>query len=111
MALPRPSTPFEKKVYAVLMKIPEGKVTTYKIIGQEIQCASMQAIGQALKRNPKAPKVPCHRVIRSDLTLGGYQGATQGPETARKRSLLKKEGVHFDQTGRLLNSNLVFSPS
>ncbi len=65
-------TDFQKRVYSVLKLIPRGKVTTYKILGDFIGCRSAQAIGQALTRNPDAPWVPCHRVIRTDGTIGGY---------------------------------------
>ena len=54
--------------------------------------SSPRAVGQALKRNPYAPKVPCHRVIKSDGTLGGYNGEMNSKKKIR---LLKKEGVFF----------------
>ncbi len=65
-------TPFQQKVYDALMLIPKGKVTTYKLLGNYVGCKSAQAIGQALTRNPDAPGVPCHRVIKTDMTIGGY---------------------------------------
>lgn len=86
---------FRKKVFAATKKIPRGKVTTYKLLAEAIQCRSSRAIGQALKHNPFAPRVPCHRVIRTDLTLGGFAGRTSGPELTRKKQLLKKEGVRI----------------
>ena len=63
------TTNFQNKVYEALLEIPIGKITTYKLLGAYIGCKSSQAIGQALKRNPFAPDVPCHRVIKSDLRL------------------------------------------
>ncbi|MCB9807571.1 MGMT family protein [Candidatus Peribacteria bacterium] len=65
-------TPFQQKVYDALLLIPCGKVTTYKLLGDFIGCKSAQAIGQALTKNPHAPEVPCHRVIKTDGTIGGY---------------------------------------
>jgi len=65
-------TPFQKKVYNALLLIPNGRVTTYKILAEYIGCKSSQAVGQALKKNLDAPRIPCHRVIKSDGTLGGY---------------------------------------
>ena len=62
-------TDFQKRVYDALLLIPEGKVTTYKILADFIGCRSSQAIGQALTRNPHAPLVPCHRVIKTDRTI------------------------------------------
>ena len=52
---------------------------------------SAQAVGQALRRNPFAPDVPCHRVVAADGSLGGYNGAREGAELERKRQLLENE--------------------
>jgi len=52
-----------------------------------------QAIGQVLKKNPYAPVVPCHRVVKSDGTIGGFKGCIVGKEVVEKKNLLKKEGV------------------
>lgn len=88
-------TPFQKKVYQVLKTVPRGKVTTYRLLGQAIGVNCAVAIGQALKRNPFAPDVPCHRVIRSDLSIGGYSGARSGDLIQKKKDLLEQEGVEF----------------
>jgi methylated-DNA-[protein]-cysteine S-methyltransferase len=111
MKIQRPPTAFEQKVYAALLKIPSGRVTTYKLLAQSIRCHSSQAVGQALKRNPSAPEVPCHRVIRSNLKLGGYQGQTGGASLQKKIKLLKKEGVDVDAAGLLLNPKLLIKIS
>jgi methylated-DNA-[protein]-cysteine S-methyltransferase len=58
-------------------------------------------VGQALRRNPFAPEVPCHRVIAADLTIGGFAGRRQGREIVRKQALLAAEGVRFTRAGRL----------
>lgn len=89
----RELTPFETRVYEATSLIPRGKVTTYATLGRVIGCRSPRAIGQALRRNPNMPEVPCHRVISSDLTLGGYSGERAGPLLDQKRRLLKAEGV------------------
>lgn len=89
------STLFAQSVYDALGRIPSGKVTTYKELARSIGCGSPRAVGQALRRNPDAPEVPCHRVVRSDGGLGGYQGETAGEGLARKESLLRQEGVVF----------------
>jgi methylated-DNA-[protein]-cysteine S-methyltransferase len=91
----RPPTDFEERVYDAVRMIPPGKVTTYAVIGKIIRCRSAQAIGQALKRNPNMPETPCHRVIRTDLSLGGYAGERGGSEVRRKLALLAAEGVLF----------------
>lgn len=97
----RPPTDFEQRVYAMVRLIPKGRVVTYKTLAQALECRCARAVGQALKKNPYAPEVPCHRVIRADLTMGGYAGAMRGARLGRKRTLLMEEGVEFDQRGRL----------
>jgi len=97
----REPTEFEQRVYEATRRIPKGRVTTYQKLAQEIDCGSNQAVGQALKRNPYAPEVPCHRVVRTDLTLGGFAGQTQGKEIIRKTKMLSEEGVALDDTGRV----------
>ena len=95
-------TPFQQRVYDALRLVPRGRVTTYGLLARHLGCASAQAVGQALRRNPFAPIVPCHRVIASNLTLGGFCGQREGAELRRKTRLLAKEGVRFDAaTGRL----------
>ena len=91
----RVPTAFEERVYDATRMIPRGFVSTYAVIGKIVGCRSAQAIGQALSRNPYAPEVPCHRVIRSDLTLGGFSSQLDGPEVQRKARLLAAEGVEF----------------
>lgn len=61
---------------------------------------------QALRRNPFAPAVPCHRVIAASLELGGFSGSwgVGCANVVRKRRLLAEEGVQFDDAGRLLPS-------
>ena len=99
-----PST-FQKKVYDACRHIPCGKVVTYGQLAREINCGSAQAVGQALRVNPFAPEVPCHRVIKSDRSLGGFYGHKSGPEIDRKRRLLEKEGVAFDTAGKVLKES------
>lgn len=100
-------TTFQMRVYAALRRVPRGKATTYKILADHLGCRSCRAVGQALRRNPFAPQVPCHRVITSDLTIGGFQGRRQGAAIRKKLRLLEAEGVRF-QNGRLLKSNLIY---
>ncbi|MCR4847809.1 MAG: methylated-DNA--[protein]-cysteine S-methyltransferase [Bacteroidales bacterium] len=65
-------TPFQKKVWQELLKIPYGETTTYGAIAKCINCRSAQAVGQAIHRNPIAIIIPCHRVIGADGSLTGY---------------------------------------
>ena len=83
-------TKFQIKVWKYLKKIRKGKVKTYKEVAIAInRPKSARAVANACGKNPYAPKVPCHRVIRSDGSLGGFSAV--GGKKAKKR-LLKKEG-------------------
>ena len=84
-------TPFQLKVWNYLKKIPLGSVKTYSQVAKSIgKPLAVRAVANAIGKNPYAPKIPCHRVIRSDGSLGGYSGKG-GVKT--KRLLLKKEGI------------------
>ena len=84
-------TKFQLKVWAYLRKIPRGSLKTYSQVAKAIRKPrAVRAVANAIGKNPYAPKIPCHRVIRSDGSLGGYSGKG-GIKT--KRFLLKKEGV------------------
>ena len=96
-------TNFQQKVYDALELIPCGRVTTYKDLAVYLECRSAQAVGQALKKNPFAPEVPCHRIIMTDLTLGGYIGEVDGERISQKRLLLEKENVLFSEEGTLIS--------
>ena len=84
-------TPFQRRVYLELLNVPAGKTITYGELAQRIGCRSAQAVGQALKRNPFAPEVPCHRVVAADGSIGGYFGRREGEMVERKRKLLDEE--------------------
>ena len=84
-------TEFQLKVWAYLKKIPRGRVKTYVQVAKAIgKPHAVRAVANAIGKNPYAPKIPCHRVIRSDGSLGGYSGKG-GVKT--KRFLLQKEGI------------------
>ena len=86
-------TMFQLKVWAYLRKIPYGTVKTYSQVAKAIgKPSAIRAVANAIGKNPYAPKIPCHRVIRSDGSLGGYSGKG-GIKT--KRFLLKKEGIRL----------------
>lgn len=95
----------EQRVYALLVQIPAGKITSYATLAKALD-TSPRAIGGALRNNPFAPEVPCHRVIAADGYVGGFKGdwekAPSGINQAMKLELLKGEGVEFDEQGRLL---------
>ena len=85
-------TKFQLKVWKYLRTIPKGKVKTYKQVAIGInRSKSARAVANACAKNPYAPKIPCHRVIRTDGTMGGYSGKG-GIKT--KKNLLKREGFY-----------------
>tara|TARA_Y100001970_G_scaffold213666_1_gene261225 strand:- start:157 stop:432 length:276 start_codon:yes stop_codon:yes gene_type:complete len=84
-------TKFEVKVWQYLKKIPLGSVKTYSQVAKGIRRPlAVRAVANAIGKNPYSPKIPCHRVIRSDGSIGGYSGKG-GVKT--KKLLLKKEGI------------------
>jgi len=82
-----------EKVYNLCKQIPEGKVSSYKEIAKALDSKAYRAVGTALKNNPYAPIVPCHRVVSNNGTLGGFKGKTSGKEIKEKIKLLEKEGI------------------
>lgn len=86
-------TPFQRLVWAELLKIKSGEVISYKELAKRIgKPSAVRAVANAVSANPVPIKIPCHRVIRSDGTIGGYSGS--GGVNVKK-ALLKKEGVIF----------------
>ena len=84
-------TKFQLKVWKYLKTIPKGTLKTYKQVAIAIKSPkSARAVANACGKNPYAPKIPCHRVIRSDGDLGGYSGRG-GIKT--KLRLLRSEKV------------------
>ncbi|MDJ0899640.1 MAG: MGMT family protein [Xenococcus sp. MO_188.B8] len=79
---------FNEKCYALLQKIPQGKVTTYKKIAKALNTKAYRAVGNAMAKNDQLMVIPCHRVIKSNGEIGNYRlGVTQ------KKNLLEKEGL------------------
>jgi len=101
-------TDFQKKVYALTKKVPRGKVTTYSAIAKKLK-SSPRAVGQALRVNPFAPVVPCHRVIKSDGTIGGFSGETTGKPIQEKIAMLRKEGVEI-KNNKIEKINIIDKP-
>jgi methylated-DNA-[protein]-cysteine S-methyltransferase len=88
-------SPFAQQVYRLTSQVPAGRVTTYKQIGQALGTKAYRAIGQVLRCNPYAPAVPCHRVVSSDGSLGGFRGSRTKTALADKIGLLEVEGVRI----------------
>lgn len=81
---------FNQRVWAVCARVPKGKVTTYAAIARALGTQAYRAVGNAMNKNPYAPKVPCHRVVGSDGSLTGFAAGVE-----KKKRLLKAEGVAF----------------
>jgi methylated-DNA-[protein]-cysteine S-methyltransferase len=95
-------TDFEENCYALLRKVPRGRVTTYKALAEALGTKAYRAVGQAMNKNPYAPRVPCHRVVSSDGSLGGF---ASGPR--KKIVILRAEGVQV-RDGRIVDFKKVF---
>jgi methylated-DNA-[protein]-cysteine S-methyltransferase len=94
-------SPFQQAVLRATCEIPRGRVDTYGGVAMRIgKPGASRAVGHALATNPFPITIPCHRIVRSDRTLGGYGGG-RGRGRARKRELLASEGVRFESDGRV----------
>ena len=93
---------FEEKVWKLMERIPKGRVTTYGQIARRLNTKAYRAVGNACRKNPYAPRVPCHRVVRSDGTIGGFGGKTSGKTVKEKTRLLRKENVEI-RNGKIVN--------
>lgn len=99
-------TKFELEVYNKTKLIPQGKITTYKNIAVAIgNPRATQAVGNALRKNPFAPIVPCHRVLPSTYMIGGFFGNTDlnSDLVKKKIKLLESEGIKFE-SNQVLNN-------
>ena len=68
---------FNERCYAVLKRVPKGKVITYKSIAKKLKSKGYRAVGKAMNKNPYSPKVPCHRVVCSSGHVGGFAHGTK----------------------------------
>lgn len=82
---------FTKDCLKSLLQIPHGKVCTYQAIAEHLGSNACRAVGSAIGRNPFAPIVPCHRIIRSNGEIGGYAFGSK-----KKVALLKSEGIQIE---------------
>lgn len=95
---------FQQRVLRAEHGIPRGTVSTYHRIARHLGSLNgARAVGNALANNPFPIIIPCHRAIRSDRTLGGYQGGL-----AMKRSLLEMERIDFDESGRIIADHIFY---
>ena len=95
---------FQQGVLRAEHGIPRGSISSYQGIARHLGSPNgARAVGNALATNPFPLIIPCHRAIRSDRSVGGYQG---GPQM--KRNLLEMEGISFDATGRVATKNFFY---
>ncbi|MBS3165037.1 MGMT family protein [Candidatus Woesearchaeota archaeon] len=88
---------FDERVWKLTARVPRGKVTTYRELARAMGNRAYRAVGNALNRNPHAPVVPCHRVVKASGELGGFAGGT-----ATKARMLRQEGITVEH-GRIVN--------
>ena len=88
---------FNERCYQILRKVPKGKVTTYKEIARALKTKAYRAVGNAMNKNPYSPKVPCHRVVKSNGEIGGFAFGVK-----KKIAMLKREGIKV-KDGKVLD--------
>ena len=94
----------QKKVLLAEHAIPRGWVSTYKKLAMVIGIPNgVRAVGNALAKNPFPILIPCHRAVRSDFLLGGFQGGIK-----MKKALLKLEGIHFLANGKVSTDKIYY---
>jgi methylated-DNA-[protein]-cysteine S-methyltransferase len=95
---------FQQEVLCAEHGIPRGAVSSYQRIARHVgRPRGARAVGNALAMNPFPIIIPCHRAIRTDLYIGGYQGGIK-----MKRTLLQMEGIDFDETGRVKTKSFFY---
>jgi len=95
---------FQQEVLRAEHGIPRGAVSTYQRIARHVgRPRGVRAVGNALATNPFPIIIPCHRAIRTDLHIGGYQGGIK-----MKRTLLQMEGIDFNETGHVNTKNFFY---
>jgi len=87
---------YSQKVLAVLAKVPVGYVTTYGALAKTAG-GGPRAVGRVMAANPFAPLIPCHRVVRSDFSVGGYGGEVIGNGPQTKRTILQRENRGYKE--------------
>lgn len=104
-------TSFQKQVLGLLLQIPPGRYSTYGHLSQHLN-SSPRAVGNALRNNPFAPDVPCHRVLATGGGIGGFggswgKGGKAGENDHEKKRLLNEEGVRFDGKGKAVGEPFI----
>jgi len=95
---------FYSKVYELVFKIPKGRITTYKLVAEALNKRAYRAVGNALNKNPYK-SVPCHRVVKSDGSIGGYSRGKR-----KKIKILRREGITIKNNKIVDFKKLIFNP-
>lgn len=89
----------QQAILRILAEVPKGKVTTYGDLAQELSRrdfrwspTASRAVGTTMKNNPCGPYIPCHRVIKSDGSIGNFRGGAEGA-VQEKIQMLRTEGI------------------
>ena len=92
-------SPYQQAILRILAEVPKGKVTTYGDLAKELARRDQKwspnasrAVGTTMRNNPCGPQIPCHRVIKSDGTIGNFRGGAEGAVEEKTR-MLREEGV------------------
>lgn len=92
-------SPYQQAILRILAEVPKGKVTTYGDLAKELakrdpkwSPGASRAVGTTMKNNLCGPQIPCHRVIKSDGSIGNFRGGAEGAVEEKTR-MLREEGV------------------
>ena len=88
---------FNHRCYQLISQIPKGKISTYKMIAKALNTIAYRAVGNAMAKTPNPVIDPCHRVIKSNGSIGGYRFGVP-----KKISILKNEGIPI-QNGKIMD--------
>lgn len=99
---------YSRRVLSFLLMVPVGYVTTYGALAKAAG-GGARAVGQVMRANPFAPLIPCHRVVRSDFSLGGYGGEVAGEGVKMKYAILQREDRGFKEATKIKVDDSVLS--
>jgi len=99
---------YSRRVLGFLSKVPVGYVTTYGALAKAAG-GGPRAVGRVMATNPFAPLIPCHRVVRSDFSIGGYGGEVIGQGVKVKRMILQREDKGFKEPTKIKVGDSVLS--